>query len=152
MPLKLRLKPQEKIVINGAVISASENGSTLILHNKVTLLREKDIIREEDANTPTKRLYFQIMCMYIDSDKKEEYFETYMDFLSDLIKATHLKEMKRSLMFIYNDVASGELYRALKTCRAMIAVENELLNNNNLENNLEVTNSDNEDSNQSASA
>lgn len=127
MPLKLRLKPSEKLVLNGAVISAGDGGATLVLHNKAALLRAKDIIQEQDANTPAKRLYFQIMLMYLDAENRESYMDRYMEYALDLMKTTSLIEVKRSLMYIHNDIAANEFYRALKTCQAVIAVEAALL-------------------------
>lgn len=128
MPLKLRLKPAEKIVINGAVITAGETGATLILHNKASLLRSKDILQPEDANTPATRIYFQIMLMYLDPQNCKKYTELFLTFMEDLMQATGLHEIKRALSHIYSDVSAGEYYRALKTCRAVINLESELLN------------------------
>ncbi len=127
MPLKVRLKPSEKVVINGAVMTAGDNGATLVLHNKASLLRAKDIMQEEDANTPAKRLYFMIMLMYLDPENKADYFEKYMEFAMDLMAATSLKQLKKSLALIHQDVSDGEFYRALKTCRAVLKLESELL-------------------------
>jgi len=130
MPLKLRLKPGEKVIINGAVLSAEENSATtVILHNKAAILRARDIMQAEEANTPTKRIYFQLMCMYIDQENKQSYFDDYMQFMTDLMTATGLKEIKDSLISIYQDVGEGNLYRALKTCRAIMKVEAALLTN-----------------------
>ena len=127
MPLKVRLKPSEKVVINGAVMTAGDNGATLVLHNKAALLRAKDILQEEDANTPAKRLYFMIMLMYLDPENKTDYFPKYMEFASDLMRATSLKPLKKSLALIHQDISQNEFYRALKTCRAVMKLESELL-------------------------
>jgi flagellar biosynthesis repressor protein FlbT len=127
MPLKVRLKPSEKVVINGAVITAGENGATLVLHNKAALLRAKDIMQEQDANTPAKRVYFMIMLMYLDPQNKDDYMDRYMEFMMDMMAATTLPELKRSLALIHVDVGAGEFYRALKTCRAVMKLESELL-------------------------
>ena len=43
MALKLSLKPDEKLVINGAVIANVDLRTTLIVHNKASILREKDM-------------------------------------------------------------------------------------------------------------
>ena len=66
MALKLSLKPDEKLVINGAVIANADRRATLIVHNKASILREKDILQEQDVDTPAKRIYFPIMLMYMD--------------------------------------------------------------------------------------
>ena len=45
MPLKLSLKPNEKIVLNGAVVQNGDRRTTLLLQNKASVLREKDIMQ-----------------------------------------------------------------------------------------------------------
>jgi len=127
MPLKLRLKPAEKLVINGAVITAGDTGATLVLHNKASLLRSKDILQPEDANTPAKRIYFQIMLMYLDPQNSKNYLDLFMQFIQDLVLATSLPDIKKAIGYIYTDVLDGEYYRALKTCRAIMSLESELL-------------------------
>ena len=58
MPLKINIKPGEKFIVNGAVMVAVNKGASLILQNEATILLGKDIMQEEDANTPAKRIYF----------------------------------------------------------------------------------------------
>ncbi len=66
MPLKLSLKPGERFVVNGAVLQNGDRRAVLLLQNKASILREKDIIQPEEANTPVRRIYFPIMMMYLD--------------------------------------------------------------------------------------
>lgn len=71
MPLKISLKPGEKFVLNGAVIENGDRRANLVLKNKASVLREKDILQEADVDTPVKRIYFPIMMMYL-SDKPND--------------------------------------------------------------------------------
>src|SRR6185437_14352310 len=73
MPLKLSLKPQEKFVLNGAVLTNGDKRTSLVLQNKACVLREKDIMQPEDASTPARRIYFPIMMMYLDPDDSERH-------------------------------------------------------------------------------
>ena len=57
MPLKLSLKPGEKFVLNGAVLANGDKRTSLVIQNKACVLREKDIMQPEDANTPARRIY-----------------------------------------------------------------------------------------------
>ena len=52
MPLKLSLKPGEKFVLNGAVLTNGDKRASLVIQNKACVLREKDIMQ---ARTPTRR-------------------------------------------------------------------------------------------------
>ena len=128
MPLKLRLKSGEKFVINGAVITAGEDGASLILQNRASILRGGDIMQEHEANTPTRKIYFYIMLLYLEPQHSDKYMPLFIEYMGQLASATTLVEVKRSLMFIYQDVATGQYYRALKTCKALITLETALLN------------------------
>ena len=54
MPLKLTLKPEEKVVINGAVLANGPSKTTLSIENSAIILRQKDIMQESDATTPAQ--------------------------------------------------------------------------------------------------
>ena len=71
MPLKLNVKPGEKFVVNGAVMVAGGKGASLVLQNEATILLGKDIIQEDEADTPAKRIYFTILLMYLDADQSD---------------------------------------------------------------------------------
>ncbi|MDD3838923.1 MAG: flagellar biosynthesis repressor FlbT, partial [Phenylobacterium sp.] len=75
MPLKLSLKPGEKFVLNGAVVQNGDRRGTLILQNKASVLREKDIMQPEEANTPARRIYFPVMMMYLDEANAQKYYD-----------------------------------------------------------------------------
>ncbi len=69
MALRISMKPQEKMILGGAVIT---NGNSfrcnLIVENKVPILREKDILSESQADSLCRQLYFIIQLMYIDEE------------------------------------------------------------------------------------
>lgn len=77
MPLKLSLKPGEKFVLNGAVIANGDKRASVIIQNKASVLREKDIMQQEDVDTPAKMIYFPIMMMYLDRGETPEYYEDF---------------------------------------------------------------------------
>jgi flagellar protein FlbT len=127
MPLKLNVKPGEKFVVNGAVMVAGSKGASLVLQNEATILLGKDIMQEEDANTPAKRIYFAILLMYLDETGKDTYRTTFMTLLEDFMEATTFNEVRKTLLHILQDVNSGKFYRALKTCKALIGYEEQIL-------------------------
>lgn len=127
MPLKINVKPSEKFIINGAVMIAGNKGASLILQNEATVLLGKDIMQEEDANTPAKRIYYMILLMYLDEDGGKDYRPTFLKLIEDFLLATTMKEVKKNLLYILQDVNSSKFYRALKTCKSLINYENEIL-------------------------
>ena len=72
MPLKLSLKPGERFVLNGAVVQNGDRRGVLVLQNKASVLREKDIMQEDEATTPARRVYFPVM-MYLDENEASQY-------------------------------------------------------------------------------
>jgi len=127
MPLKIDLKTGEKFIINGAVITVGKDGRSLVLETDAMLLRDRDVMQAEEADTPAKRIYFHIMLMYIDPDNRTVYEPIYDRLMNDLASATTLTEIRTALDHIRRDVEKGLFYRALKTCKAIIAVETEIL-------------------------
>lgn len=127
MALKINIKPGEKFVINGAVLSVEERGTAIILQNHASFLREKDIMQEDEADSPAKRLYFVIMLMYIDSENADTYRERFLNFLGDFMSGCRIREVRQSLMRIYHLVNVGNFYQALKLCKSLIRFEDEVL-------------------------
>jgi flagellar protein FlbT len=127
MALKINIKPGEKIIVNGAVITIAEGGSALILQNHAVFLRGKDIMQQEDATTPARKIYFYLMLMYLDADSQQIYYGTFMEYMNDLMKTTTLRDVADSLMIIFRHVQRGDFYKALKVCKALVDFEAELL-------------------------
>lgn len=127
MALKLSLKPDEKLVINGAVIANADRRATLIVHNKASILREKDILQEEDVNTPAKRIYFPIMLMYMDQGQTDKYYEEFVLRMTEFMNAISTAEAVENCVKISRDVMEKNYYRALINCKKLIAFENDRL-------------------------
>lgn len=126
MPLKINVKPGEKFVVNGAVMVAGKKGASLVLQNEATILLGKDIMQEEDANTPAKRIYFTILLMYLDQDDADQYRGTFLELVESFLEATTFKEVRMTLLNIVQDVNEKRFYRALKTCKALMNYEAEI--------------------------
>jgi flagellar protein FlbT len=129
MPLKLSLKPGEKFVLNGAVLANGDKRTSLVIQNKACVLREKDIMQPEGANTPARRIYFPIMMMYLSPEAENE--EHYNDFalrMTEFMGAIRNRQALASCVEISRDVMSGAYYRALMACKKLFDFEGERLN------------------------
>lgn len=125
MALKITLKPHERMIIGGAVIRNSEKTSSFQVENTVPVLREKDIMREEDAVSPCSRLYFVIQLMYVDARNIVEYHGTYWKLVRDLVDA-----VPRTIGIvdqISQQILNEDYYQALKLARKLLAFEKEAL-------------------------
>ncbi len=129
MPLKLSLKPGEKFVLNGAVVQNGDRRSALLLQNKASVLREKDIMQFEDATTPSRRIYFPVMMMYLDQSEWERYQDAFVKRLSEFMGAVRNPEVLTDCVNISRHVMMKEYYKALMLCRKLIEYEDERLGN-----------------------
>ena len=129
MPLKLSLKPGEKFVLNGAVVQNGDRRGTLILQNKASVLREKDILQEEEANTPARRIYFPVMMMYLDEGGATRYHDEFALRLSEFMGAVRNPEVLADCVNISRHTMAREFYKALMLCRKLIEYEDERLGN-----------------------
>jgi flagellar protein FlbT len=127
MPLKLSLKPQEKFVLNGAVMTNGEKRTSLVLQNKACVLREKDIMQPEDANTPARRIYFPIMMMYLEPDQAEQYYTDFAQRMTEFMGAVHNRAALAACVEISRDVMAGAYYKALMNCKKLFEFEGERL-------------------------
>jgi flagellar protein FlbT len=129
MPLKLSLKPGEKFVLNGAVVQNGDRRSALLLQNKASVLREKDIMQAEEASSPARRIYFPVMMMYLDQGEWERYQDEFIARLSEFMGAVRNPDVLADCVNISRHVMTKEYYKALMLCRKLIEYEDERLGN-----------------------
>ena len=124
MALKVELKPSERIIIGNAVVTNGEHRTRLYIEGEAAILREKDILTPETADSPAKRIYLAVQLMYLEDDIGSMQ-ETYTELTRDIVTAapSTLQYVDR----INGLVVSGAFYKALKETKALIAYESELL-------------------------
>ena len=127
MPLKLSLKPGEKFVLNGAVLANGDKRTSLVIQNKACILRERDIMQAEDANTPAKRIYFPIMMMYLDTEEADVYYSQFALRMTEFMDAIRDRKALTTCVEISRDVMAGSYYKALVKCRELFEFEQERL-------------------------
>ncbi len=127
MPLKLSLKPGERFVLNGAVVENGDRRATLILQNKASVLREKDIMQEHEADTPAKRIYFPVMMMYLSSSSQDGLYDAFVLRMTEFMNVIKNPDVLNDCVTVSREVMSGEYYKALLRCRKLIAYEKELM-------------------------
>ena len=123
MALKIVLKPGERIIISGAVITNGKTTAQLLVENHVPILRQKDIMGENEATTPCRRIYLVIQLMYIDSGNLAMHHHTYWNLVKDVLKAapSTLPLIGR----ISDHILNNRYYQALKFARKLIKYEEE---------------------------
>jgi len=126
MPLTINLKPHERFILNGVVVENSGPAAKILVHNNAALMREKDIMSEEAAATPARRVYFAIQCQYLFPGKSDVFLPIIEKFLREFEEAA--PSTTGLIAEIRNLVSEGQLYRALKSAKQLIAREQEILN------------------------
>lgn len=124
MSLKVELKPGEKLLIGNCVVTNSDQRTRLFIDGKAPILREKDILTPDTADSPAKRIYFAVQLMYIDEDVerlRKDYFKLINDLITAAPSTTPIVDE------INNEILTGELYKALKAAKKLIQYEQELL-------------------------
>ena len=129
MPLKLTLKPRERFVLNGGVLINGDRRSDLIIENQVSLLRERDVLKPDEADTPMKRIYFTIMMMYLDGGLECDYYDQFSDLITDFMCAVTTKSVVEKCHRILNDVHEQRFYTAMMMSKALLPFEKERLEN-----------------------
>lgn len=125
MALKVELKPQERIIIGACVITNTDQRARLLIEgDRVPILREKDIMTPERADTPAKLVYLAVQLMYLSPDPMANH-PTYFSLVRDLLLTA--PSAWPFIEAINNSILTGELYLALKEARKLIAHEATLL-------------------------
>jgi flagellar protein FlbT len=126
MALKITLKPGERMVIGGAVVT---NGNTtscdLVIENKTPILRQKDILTEERADSPCRRIYYAIQLMYIDEGNLAKYHKRYWDLVREVVQAA--PSTVALIDSINEQILSRHYYQALKLTKRLIDYEQEAI-------------------------
>jgi flagellar protein FlbT len=127
MPLKLTLRKNEKILIGNAVLQNGEGKSEFVVLNHVPVLREKDIMSEEEADTVAKRIYFTILNMYVTPEQERNFHKFYFLLLKQLLVMPLGEEGLDMMMEMSEHIIAGDHYKALKVCRKLIDYESEVM-------------------------
>jgi flagellar protein FlbT len=125
MPLKISLKANERVIVNGAVMQNGDHPAQILVHNEVSLLREKDILTEEETTTPARRVYYALQCVYLFPAKAETFLPAFYMFLSEFGEAA--PSAGELVTEIRLEAEQGRLYQALRKARRLIEKEEEIL-------------------------
>ncbi len=125
MALKITLKPNERLIIGDAVITNGPNKTEFVVENKVPLLRQDSIIASDEADSPSRRIYFVIQLMYLDKDNIAEHHKLYWELVRDFVKAA--PSFLELIDHINELILSEKYYQALKVARRLIEFEQEVM-------------------------
>jgi flagellar protein FlbT len=124
MGLKVELKPGERFILGDCIVTNGDQRTRLLIEGQSPILREKDIMTAEQADSPAKRIYFVVQLMYTSRDPVAHH-ETYFTLMRELVQA--VPSTWPHIEAISNHIMAGEMYKALKRAKSLIAYEKDLL-------------------------
>lgn len=124
MALKVELKPGERIIIGDSVITNGDARTTLLIDGTAPILREKDVLTLDEADTPAKRIYHLVQRMYLEKDIAR-FQADYFAHVDEILRAA--PSMLPTIHTINNWILTDNLYKALREAKSLIAHEEELL-------------------------
>ncbi|NIJ41130.1 flagellar protein FlbT [Parvibaculum indicum] len=126
MALKVELKPGERFILGDSVITNDDQRTRLFIEGTTPILREKDILRLDQADTPCKKIYLVVQMMYLSPDPRQHH-EMYFDLVKQVLEAA--PSTRAYIDDVNSKILTGEMYKALKAARKLIGYEGELLGN-----------------------
>jgi len=123
MALKIELKPHERIILGDCVIINAGQRTRLVIEGAAPILREKDVMTASQADSTAKRIYLAVQLMYT-SKRPEPNHATYLRLIREMLKSA--PGARVFIDGINNRILTGELYKALKEARKLIAFEEDL--------------------------
>jgi len=124
MVLKLTIRPNETIYINGAEICNSGSASHLVLKNQCRFMRASDMIVEGDVKSPCSRLVYVLQQIVIKDKPFDELSE--LSKLAVQILQT-IPSLAPQILEIQSLLSEQKTHMAFKKSKALLAFEGAFL-------------------------
>jgi len=124
MPLRLELKPFERLIINGALIRNGDRRSTFLIETQCKFLRESEIITETEADTACKQIHLTLTVIYL-ADDPASGIDLFFQQAAELIRL--VPAAAPQIAAIAEAVEAGTFYPAIKLGRRLVEWESAAL-------------------------
>ena len=125
--LVLKLKPNEKVLINGVILQNCDRAAKIrVRTEEVSILRTRDAIRPEEANTPLRRLYYIAQLALARQAPAEEAQKQLSAGLNQL-DGIFTGEAKVKIERAKKGAAEGKFFLVMRSLKAMFDLERTLL-------------------------
>ncbi len=126
--LVLKLRPSERIMINGAVIENGDRRTRLnVLTPKANVLRLRDAIHPDEANTPVKRVCYIAQLLLAGEAEPDTARSQILQGIEQLAQVFTGAEGRAYLTEAKARLQQGNDYQALKLLRGLLPVEEALM-------------------------
>ena len=124
--LRISLKANEKIYINGAVVKVDRKTSIEFL-NDVQFLLENHVMLPENASTPLRQLYFIIQVILMNPNDSSDARDMFRRSLPLLLASFTSEQIRATLKQVDRLVSEEHTYEALKMLRGLFRLEEAVL-------------------------
>lgn len=125
MALRIELKPNERIIIGRIALTNGPSRTSFTVEGRAPILRCKDIITPEQADTACKQLYLLVERVYLEEIPFEAALDRFHALAEQIVAAA--PSTKRFLEVMTACFAQESHYRALKIGRKLIEYEASLI-------------------------
>lgn len=126
--LVLKLGPRERVLINGAVIENGDRRSRLsIVTPNAKILRLRDAIHPEEAQTPVRRLCYSTQLLLTGDALPERTRPQLLRSIEELSRILVDSDSRKLLTQATDALLSEQYYQCLKALRGLIPREDRLL-------------------------
>lgn len=126
--LVLKLAPKERVLINGAVIENGDRRTRLaILTPNANILRLKDALHPDEANTPVRRVCYIAQLVLSGDAEPEEASKQLLTGIEQLSQVLQDVDSRKLLDDATEAVMGERFYQAMKALRSLIPREDRLL-------------------------
>ena len=126
--LVLKLAPKERVLINGAVIENGDRRSRLsIMTPHANILRLRDAIHPEEANTPVRRVCYAAQLILTGDTTAQDSRHQLLRRIEELSQVMTDTDSRTLLASATNALLAEQFYQCLKFLRALLPREDRLL-------------------------
>lgn len=126
MALRLTLKPNEKLIINGCVITNADRRQVISIENKADIVRGAHLLDENDAATPVKKVYFFVQSALLRPEIRDDIVPVIQKNLGQLAVVFN-QDIAAHIFEAANYISNQEYYYAMRSLREVMAYEQELM-------------------------
>lgn len=125
--LVLKLAPNERVLINGAVIeNGNRRGRLNIVTPGANILRLRDALHPEEVNTPVRRVCYIAQLVLCGEAEEDEARPQLLRGIAQLSQVLQDADSRAALALAARAVEEGQHYYALKHLRVLLPVEERL--------------------------
>lgn len=126
--LVLKLAPKERVLINGAVIENGDRRSRLsIVTPEANILRLRDAIHPEEANTPVRRVCYAAQLILSGDCDPDTARLSLLRHIEDLSQVFKDADSRVALAEATEALITDNHYRCLKALRSLLPREDRLI-------------------------